>query len=79
MSTYLVTTAEERTWPNKGRVVFLGEWCKKYDRMSEWLELDSITARPYAIQPNEKECINFSNQFNQYNSIIKSLKYDDMI
>ena len=28
---------------------------------------------------NEKECINFSNQFNQYNSIIKSLKYDDMI
>ena len=28
---------------------------------------------------DELECINFSNQFNQYNSIIKSLKYDDMI
>ena len=25
------------------------------------------------------ECINFSNRFNQYNSIIKSLKYDDML
>ena len=27
----------------------------------------------------EMECIDFSNQFNQYNNIIQKLKYDDMI
>lgn len=58
MSIHLVTTAEERTWPNDGKVVFLGEWCKKYNREHKWSKYDSTTARPYAVLPKEKEAIN---------------------
>ncbi|MDC0446747.1 LIC12162 family protein [Gammaproteobacteria bacterium] len=58
MPTYLVTTAEESTWPHDGKVVFLGEWCKNYKRKHKWSKFDSTTARPYAISAKEKESIN---------------------
>lgn len=58
MSIHLVTTAEERTWPSDGKVVFLGGWCKKYNREHKWSKYDSTTARPYAISAKEKEAIN---------------------
>ena len=32
----LVTTAIEKTWGQSEDVVFLGEWCKLYDRRSKW-------------------------------------------
>lgn len=36
----LVTTADERTWPENEPVLFLGEWCRKYDRRSRWQNMD---------------------------------------
>jgi putative transferase (TIGR04331 family) len=39
---YLVTTADERTWPKdiSKPVLFLGEWCKVYDRKKIWSQID---------------------------------------
>lgn len=39
MSRFLITTADERTWPRDQAVLFLGEWCRLYDRESTWKEL----------------------------------------
>ena len=42
---HLITTALERTWPKeKTSVLFLGEWCKKYNRRNEWKKYDHITS-----------------------------------
>jgi len=41
---HLVTTAVESLWPSKGEpVLFLGEWCKRFDRTGKWSELDTVT------------------------------------
>jgi putative transferase (TIGR04331 family) len=37
----LVTTALENTWKEGEGIVFLGEWCKLYDRFSAWSQLNS--------------------------------------
>jgi putative transferase (TIGR04331 family) len=39
---YLITTADERTWEFDRPVIFLGEWCKLYDRKSVWSQIDSM-------------------------------------
>ena len=40
-SKVLVTTAIEETWPlNKDSVIFLGEWCLRYDRREIWKAMD---------------------------------------
>lgn len=33
---YLITTADERTWKFDRPVLFLGEWCRLYDRRHVW-------------------------------------------
>lgn len=42
----LVTTAEEQTWPisKDVPVLFLGEWCKRYNRKKKWEKLNSKVA-----------------------------------
>jgi putative transferase (TIGR04331 family) len=43
----LVTTALEATWPTDGQpILFLGEWCKLFDRRYVWENLD-YTVAPY--------------------------------
>ena len=38
----LVTTALEATWPTNGeRALFLGEWCRRFNRQDKWQILDS--------------------------------------
>ena len=41
VSRFLITTADERTWRFDRPVLFLGEWCRLYDRRSAWENLDS--------------------------------------
>jgi putative transferase (TIGR04331 family) len=36
----LVTTADERTWGTGARVLFLGEWCKLFERHPRWSSLE---------------------------------------
>jgi len=41
---YLVTTADERTWPTNQPVLFLGEWCRLFDKRHVWEKLDAVVA-----------------------------------
>ncbi len=42
----LVTTADERTWKTNEKILFLGEWCKRYTRRHVWSTLQHETL-PY--------------------------------
>ena len=46
MKRFLVTTAIEETWPKDGPVLFLGKWCRLYNRKSVWEKLD-VEIAPY--------------------------------
>ncbi len=51
---FLVTTALEETWPADDMpVLFLGEWCRLYERKSSWEERDAVVA-PYHWDDRQK-------------------------
>jgi putative transferase (TIGR04331 family) len=52
---YLITTADERTWKFDRPVIFLGEWCRIYDRKHIWENMDAVVAAPYGLGQNQKE------------------------
>lgn len=54
MSRYLITTAEERSWRFDQPILFLGEWCRRYDRKHVWSAMDAIVAAPYGLEPDQK-------------------------
>jgi putative transferase (TIGR04331 family) len=51
---YLVTTADERSWKRDRPILFLGEWCRRYDRKKEWEGLDAIVAPPTGLETDQK-------------------------
>lgn len=51
---YLITTADERTWKFDRPVVFLGEWCRNYDRKHIWQDMDAVVAAPYGLGGDQK-------------------------
>ena len=52
---YLITTADERTWKFDRPVLFLGEWCRLYNRKQVWDGMDAAVASPYGLQAGQKE------------------------
>jgi putative transferase (TIGR04331 family) len=54
-SQYLITTADERTWKFDRPVVFLGEWCRLYDRKHIWQDMDASVAAPYGLGFSKKD------------------------
>jgi hypothetical protein len=54
-SRYLITTADERTWKFDRPVIFLGEWCRIYDRKHIWQGMDAIVAAPYGLTQSKKD------------------------
>jgi putative transferase (TIGR04331 family) len=51
---FLVTTALEETWPaDDVPVLFLGEWCRLYERKSAWEKRDAVVA-PYHWDDRQK-------------------------
>lgn len=54
-SRYLITTADERTWKFDRPVIFLGEWCRIYDRRHIWEDIDAIVAAPYGLGLAKKD------------------------
>jgi putative transferase (TIGR04331 family) len=52
---YLITTADERTWKFDRPVIFLGEWCRIYDRRHIWKDMDAIVAAPYGLGLAKKD------------------------
>jgi putative transferase (TIGR04331 family) len=55
MKRYLITTADERSWNTKGPVLFLGEWCRCYDRRSVWSSMDAVVAAPYGLESGQSD------------------------
>ena len=52
---YLITTADERTWVFDRPVVFLGEWCRIFEREHIWQNMDAIVAAPYGLGLKNKD------------------------
>jgi putative transferase (TIGR04331 family) len=50
----LITTADERSWMRDRPVLFLGEWCRRFDRASAWAGLDAVVAPPFGISEPER-------------------------
>ena len=93
MSKYLVTTALEETWPDKNKeILFLGEWCKLYDRRNIWSKLTHKVA-PYHWDDRDKlykdyiyldqlyETLleEFTNGLNNFHNIDKSKRYWEIL
>lgn len=54
VSRFLVTTALEETWPvDDVPILFLGEWCRLYDRKPVWEKRDVVVA-PYHWDDRER-------------------------
>ena len=51
---HLITTADERTWRFDRPVIFLGEWCRLYERREIWSGMDAIVAEPFGLGLGEK-------------------------
>ena len=52
---YLITTDDERTWKFDRPVVFLGEWCRVFDRKHVWQDMDAVVAAPYGLGLAKKD------------------------
>lgn len=50
---FLITTALEETWRDDVPVLFLGEWCRRYDRREKWQSLDAEVV-PYHWDDRQK-------------------------
>lgn len=70
---FLVTTALEDTWPaDDVPVLFLGEWCRLYDRKSAWEKRDAVVA-PYHWDDRKKLYRDYRYLQALYESALKAL------
>jgi putative transferase (TIGR04331 family) len=54
MRRLLVTTALEEAWGDGVPVLFLGEWCRLYNRKHIWSKMDALVAKPFGIEVEKK-------------------------
>lgn len=52
---HLITTADERTWKRGESILFLGEWCRRYDRKFYWGGLNAEVANPFRFDSDSEE------------------------
>ncbi len=52
---FLAITAIEDFWDTSYRIVFLGEWCKRYNRRAFWRDIDSETMPAYFEEKKGRE------------------------
>jgi len=76
---HLVTTADERSWPEKDKalllnepIIFLGEWCKNPARKQIWYSMSAMVSEPYGLNPKQK-IIDNDEKHRLYNALIKEL------
>tara|TARA_A100001015_G_C15036462_1_gene736547 strand:+ start:846 stop:2615 length:1770 start_codon:yes stop_codon:yes gene_type:complete len=55
MGKLLVTSSDERTWDFNRSMIFLGNWCKRFDRKHKWIKADAEISKPYGISFIQKE------------------------
>ncbi len=54
-SYFLVPTADESTWKFDRPILFLGEWCLRFDRKVLWQKMDFVLAAPYGCGKAKKD------------------------
>ena len=69
---FLTTTAIENTWYKDRPLLFLGEWCKIYDRHYVWEGIDSITV-PYHWDDRRKLYIDYLYLQQLYEELLSEL------
>ena len=52
---FLITTADERTWKSDQPKVFLGEWCRLFERKHIWQSMKAKVAEPYGLNLTQKD------------------------
>jgi hypothetical protein len=52
---HLVTTSDERSWKDDEPLLFLGEWCRLYDRSQYWSGLEAIVASTFNFDIVQKK------------------------
>ena len=52
---HLIATADELTWKFDRPVIFLGEWCRLYDRRHVWQCMNAIVAAPYGLGESSRK------------------------
>lgn len=85
---YLVTTADERTWPENRPILFLGEWCRLFNRKDTWENLDAKVVPyhwndrsklyndyKYLKDLNEELLTELTKSLNKIHSVNYSLRY----
>jgi putative transferase (TIGR04331 family) len=55
MSLFLITTADERSWKFDCPVLFLGDWCRRYDRRHIWQGLNATVAEPFGVHAADRD------------------------
>ena len=53
LNLFLVTTADQRFWKKDEEILFLGEWCRRYQEKEQWAGLDAEVF-PYHWDDREK-------------------------
>ena len=74
---YLITTADEKTWKFDRPVIFLGEWCRLYDRKHIWSGMDSVVADPYGSEISKRDS-DFSKVLALENKLFPKADYSKM-
>ncbi len=69
---FLITTADERTWPHDQPVLFLGEWCRLYNRRAAWQDLDAEVV-PYHWDDREKLHRDYQYLYILYEELLQEL------
>ena len=85
---FLITTADEKTWKFDRAVLFLGEWCRRYDKREIWASMDAIVASPYGLGVGQKDkdyvyindisealLMELKDVLNEYHKTAHSLRY----
>jgi putative transferase (TIGR04331 family) len=73
MSKVLVTTAIEETWGgDKDELIFIGEWCKDYDRRDEWNKRQ-YTTLPYHWTDRDKFAVDHDYLQSLYERVLDAL------
>lgn len=85
---FLVTTADENTWPENSRILFIGEWCRRYSRKEVWSKLDTTLLNYhwddriklyddylYLLELHEKLLENITADLNKIHGVSYSVRY----
>ncbi|MCK4822096.1 hypothetical protein KA005_40410, partial [bacterium] len=85
---FLATTAIEEFWDKNQKIIFLGEWCKLYNRRNEWMLLKYedvpfvwentdiiLNGIEYCNKIYEKALIELTHTLNTYHGIEKDIHY----